>query len=206
MEIFQYIDPSGTVHFTNVPTDPRYRRLKGNQGKSTHIGREHREKIHRFIEDEATRQGMEPALIKAVVRTESDFDVTAVSSAGALGLMQLMPSTAADLRLTDPFDPEQNIRGGVRYLRTLMEMFNHDLILALAAYHAGAGNVLKYGRVPPIEQTQNYVQRVLRFYQSYLGKKVQEIPVFKGTDRTNNFVYTNRPDQYATLSLLEFKE
>lgn len=206
MEVFQYIDESGTVHFTNVPTDPRYRRLQGGQRKSSYVGRDHRQRLYRYIEKEAMDQGMEPALIKAVVRVESDFDSYAVSSVGALGLMQLMPATAAELRLTDPFDPEENIRGGIRYLRYLLGTFNNDLVLALAAYHAGVGNVLKYGKIPPIEETQSYVERVLRFYQSYLSKAPRSASVFKGSRSTGEMVYTNRPEQYPTLSLSEFKE
>lgn len=206
MEVFQYVDESGTVHFTNVPTDPRYRRLKGNQKKSSYIGRDHRQKIYGFIEKEATEQGMEPALIKAVIRAESDFNASAVSSAGALGLMQLMPATAADLRLSDPFDPEENIRGGIRYLRYLLGTFNNDLVLSLAAYHAGVGNVLKHGRIPPIEETQTYVERVLRFYKGYLGKKARGKSVYKATRPTGEIVYTNRPEQYSNLSLKQFNE
>lgn len=206
MEVFQYTDESGTVHFTNVPTDPRYRRLQGIQKKTPYIGKDHRQKLLQFIEKEAAGQGLEPALIKAVVRVESDFDISAVSSAGALGLMQLMPSTAADLRLADPFDPEENIRGGVRYLRYLLNTFDNDLVLALAAYHAGVGNVLKYGRIPPIEETQSYVERVLRFYKAYLGKAPRKMFVYKGTRPTGELVYTNRPDQYSTLSLTRFNE
>lgn len=206
MEVFQYVDESGTVHFTNVPTDPRYRRLKGNQKKSSYIGRDHRQKLYNFIEKEATEQGMEPALIKAVIRVESDFNTFAVSSAGALGLMQLMPATAADLRLSDPFDPEENIRGGIRYLRYLLGTFNNDLVLSLAAYHAGLGNVLKHGRIPPIEETQIYVERVLRFYKGYLGKNGRGLSVYKGTRSTGEIVYTNRPDQYSNFSLKQFNE
>lgn len=206
MEVFQYVDESGTIHFTNVPTDPRYRRLQGDQKKTRYVGRDHRQKLYRFIEKEATGQGMEPALIKAVIRAESDFNASAVSSAGALGLMQLMPSTAADLRLADPFDPEENVRGGVRYLRYLLDIFNNDLVLAVAAYHAGAGNVLKYGRIPPIEETQTYVERVLRFYKDYLGKAPRKIFVYKGTHPTGDIVYTNRPEQYSNLPLTRFNE
>ena len=206
MEVFQYIDQSGTIHFTNVPTDPRYRRLRGIQKKTPYVGRDHRQKLYQFIEREAAEQGMEPALIKAVIQAESDFNVAAVSSAGALGLMQLMPATAAELRLADPFDPEENIRGGVRYLRSLMAIFNNDLVLALAAYHAGAGNVLKYGRIPPFDETQVYVERVLRFYKSYLGKAPRKMYVYRGTRPTGEIVYTNRPDQYSNLALTRFNE
>jgi soluble lytic murein transglycosylase len=206
MEVFQYVDESGTVHFTNVPTDPRYRRLQGSQKKSSYLGRDHRQKIYSFIEKEAAEQGMEPALIKAVIRAESDFNTFAVSSAGALGLMQLMPETAADLRLSDPFDPEENIRGGIRYLRYLLGTFNNDLVLSLAAYHAGVGNVLKHGRIPPIEETQVYVERVLRFYKAYLGKKGRGLAIYKGKQPTGEIVYTNRPDQYSNLPLKQFSE
>ncbi|MDC4225085.1 MAG: transglycosylase SLT domain-containing protein [Candidatus Manganitrophus sp.] len=206
MEVFQYVDESGTIHFTNVPTDPRYRRLQGNQKKSSYVGKDHRQKILGYVEKEAAEQGMEPALIKAVIRAESDFNTFAVSSAGALGLMQLMPATAADLRLSDPFDPEENIRGGIRYLRYLLGTFNNDLVLTLAAYHAGLGNVLKHGRIPPIEETQVYVERVLRFYKQYLGKKAKGMPVFKGTRSTGDIVYTNRPEQYSNLPLKQFSE
>lgn len=206
MEVFQYVDESGTVHYTNVPTDPRYRRLQGGQKKKIYIGKDQRQKILGLIEKEAAEQGMEPALIKAVVRAESDFNAFAVSSAGALGLMQLMPATAADLRLSDPFDPEENIRGGIRYLRYLLGTFNNDLVLSLAAYHAGMGNVLKHGRIPPIEETHIYVERVLRFYKDYLGKKGRGPSVYKGTRPTGEIVYTNRPEKYATLPLKRFSE
>lgn len=206
MEVFQYVDASGTIHFTNVPTDPRYRRLQGGEKKSAYIGKDQRQKILGLIEKEAMEQGMEPALIKAVVRAESDFDADAVSSAGAIGLMQLMPATAADLRLSDPFDPEENIRGGVRYLRYLLGTFNNDLVLSLAAYHAGMGNVLKHGRIPPIEETHIYVERVLRFYKDYLGKKGRGPSVYKGTRSTGEIVYTNRPEKYPALPLKQFSE
>lgn len=107
------------------------------------------------------------ALLRAVIRQESDFNPWSVSSSGALGLMQLLPSTAQSMTVTDPFDPRQNILGGARYLRSLANTFNGDLILTLAAYNAGSGAVIRYGAVPPYEETQNYVRRVLRYYYDY---------------------------------------
>lgn len=200
MEIFQYVDSSGTVHFTNVPTDPRYRRLKPNS-KSILKEKESRRKLHLFIEKEALVQGVEPALVKAVIRAESDFDAEAVSSAGAQGLMQLMPATAADLQMGDPFDPEENVKGGVRYLRILLDLFENDLVLALAAYHAGPGNVQKYGTVPPIEATHTYIARVLRFYRDYLGKTGRSPSIHQVAGPSRELVYTDRPERHPQLSL-----
>lgn len=107
------------------------------------------------------------ALIRAVIRQESDFNPFSVSSSGALGLMQLLPSTAASMTVQDPFDPRQNILGGARYLRVLANTFNGDLILTLAAYNAGSGAVIRYGTVPPYEETQHYVRQVIRYYYQY---------------------------------------
>ncbi|MBF0212899.1 MAG: lytic transglycosylase domain-containing protein [Magnetococcales bacterium] len=122
------------------------------------------------IQDASSRYQIHTALIKAVIKTESDFNPLAVSPKGAVGLMQLMPGTAQDLGVADPTDPVANIHGGVRYLRELLGQFNNNLILSLAAYNAGPGAVKKYGNtVPPYEETQQYVAKVLHFYRAYLG-------------------------------------
>ncbi|NGZ05422.1 MAG: lytic transglycosylase domain-containing protein [Magnetococcales bacterium] len=122
------------------------------------------------IQDASLRYQIHSALIKAVIKTESDFNPLAVSSKGAVGLMQLMPGTAQDLGVVDRTDPVANIHGGTRYLRELLGQFNNNLILSLAAYNAGPGAVKKYGNtVPPYEETQQYVAKVLHFYRAYLG-------------------------------------
>jgi soluble lytic murein transglycosylase len=200
MEVFQYVDSSGTVHFTNVPTDPRYRRLKAEK-KSAYQEKAHRQKLDSFIEREAKEQRLEPALVKAVIRAESDFDVQAISSAGAQGLMQLMPATAADLEMDDPFDPEENIRGGARYLRILLDLFEQDMKMAIAAYHAGPGNVMRHGKIPPIEETQLYLERVLRFYKIYSGKNT--LSVYKGTASSGETVILNRTEPSPRVSLIK---
>jgi len=117
-----------------------------------------------LIHNAAHRQGVDPALVQSVIHVESCFDPQAVSRVGAHGLMQLMPATAADLGVTDRFDPAQNIDGGTRYLAAMLDRFEGDLDLALAAYNAGPGAVERHGGVPPFRETQNYIQRIRAQY------------------------------------------
>jgi hypothetical protein len=123
--------------------------------------------LEEIIEFYSNDYGVPTALVKAVIKAESNFDPYAVSWCGARGLMQLMPTTAIDMQVTDSFDPTQNIGGGVQYLARMLELFNHDLELALAAYNSGPGNVLKYGGVPPFKETRTYVPRVMTYYEQY---------------------------------------
>jgi soluble lytic murein transglycosylase-like protein len=119
-----------------------------------------------IVERISREHGVEKALLNAVIRQESGFNPNAVSHAGALGLMQLMPGTAAGLGVTNPKDPEQNIMGGAKYLRSLLIRFNGNIPLALAAYNAGPNAVSRYGGVPPYRETQNYVRSVMKHYLS----------------------------------------
>jgi soluble lytic murein transglycosylase-like protein len=120
--------------------------------------------VERSIQEAATRYRLSPALIRSVIRAESDFQPDAVSPAGAQGLMQLMPGTAEELGVTNPFDVRQNIDGGARYLRQMLDQFGGNLKLALAAYNAGPGAVTKYNGQVPYPETREYVKRVVRFY------------------------------------------
>ncbi|HEX6211134.1 MAG TPA: lytic transglycosylase domain-containing protein [Methylomirabilota bacterium] len=125
-----------------------------------------------MIQEYARRHDLSPDLVRAVIQVESAWNPRAVSSKGALGLMQLMPATAAELGVTDPFDPEQNIRGGVTYLKRLLDRFNGNPELALAAYNAGPGAVEKYGRrIPPYRETRQYVRKIKSVTEIRVGPK-----------------------------------
>ncbi len=112
------------------------------------------------INEHSSRMGVSADLVRAVIQVESAFNPSAVSTKGAMGLMQLMPTTARELGVTNPFEPDQNIRGGVTYLKRLLDRYDYKVELALAAYNAGMGNVEKYGDVPPFKETRNYVKKV----------------------------------------------
>ncbi len=121
-------------------------------------------KFTKIIKMASTKQGVDPHLITAVIKVESNFQVGARSDKGARGLMQLMPQTVRAMGVKNPFDPQQNIRAGVKYLAYLLKMFDYRLRLALAAYNAGPTAVLRHGGVPPYAETQNFVRKVLRYY------------------------------------------
>jgi hypothetical protein len=125
--------------------------------------------LEKIIRSYAKDYSVSPALIKAIIKVESDFNPHVVSRAGARGLMQLMPSTALEMQVDDIFDPIENVGGGVQYFAHMRELFDGDVRLALAAYNAGPGNVLRYGGIPPFKETQNYVPKVLSYYDKYKG-------------------------------------
>ena len=176
--LYAYTDEYGVHHFTNVPTDPRYK-LVERRTFSPLLSR-CITKYDQDIQAISNQYQMDPTLIRSVIRVESGFNPMAVSVKGARGLMQLMPETAQDLRVANPFDPKENIRGGVRYLRYLLDLFDGDLILALAAYNAGENAVLRYQSVPPYPETRAYVQRVLALYDSSLESQLVGTPRKKG--------------------------
>lgn len=176
-DIYKYEDEAGVVHFTDAPTDRRFkifmrdiqkdRRLRTNFGISK-LSR-NPEEFDAIITSCAREFGVDKSLVKAVIHAESGYNPNAVSRKGATGLMQLMPSTAQGLKVADSFNPQDNIRGGVRYLRFLLDTFKGDVTLALAAYNAGLGKVSKYGGVPPYQETRNYVSKVLNYQKSYMS-------------------------------------
>jgi soluble lytic murein transglycosylase-like protein len=174
-DIFHYVDADGVMHFTNRPAgDGRYRLyMKSRDGaRRSAIGSfapsdTSPERFNRYdeaIHQAATLYQIPEELVRAVIKVESDYDARAVSTAGAQGLMQLMPETAQRMQVRDPFDPRENIFGGVRYLRILANTFNGDLHLTIAGYNAGEGAIMRYGGIPPYEETQDYVVKVMTYY------------------------------------------
>lgn len=122
--------------------------------------------FRRIISSKSMKYKIEPSLVSALIKVESNWDHKAVSQRGAKGLMQLMPSTAKDMNVNNPFNPEENIEGGMRYLRYLLDKFDGDIALALAAYNAGPGKIQKYKGMPPIIETKQYVERILSIYNN----------------------------------------
>ena len=123
--------------------------------------------LDEIISKYASQNSLDPDFVKALIKQESGFQTTAKSHCGAMGLMQLMPATAASLGVHNPYDAEQNIAGGTKYLKGLMDRFDGNKELALAAYNAGPGAVKKYGGIPPYKETQHYVKNVISNYQNY---------------------------------------
>jgi len=168
-DIYQYVDPEGTVHLTNIPIE--------HDVSYTLVMREKRvifklkgdiTRYDPWIVKASEKYRVDAALVKAIIKAESNFDHRAVSPVGAQGLMQLMPSTATAMQVSDSFHPEDNIDGGVRYVRYLMNLFKGNLPLVLAAYNAGENAVVRYNyAIPPYPETRTYVRRVMDYLESY---------------------------------------
>lgn len=165
-DIYLFIDRNGVMHFTNAPTSGKYK-FYLREPRPTRPAPGSPDRYDVIIADAARRHGVPTALIKAVIKAESDFDPQTVSRRGALGLMQIMPANLEILEVADPFNPQENIMGGVRYLKAMLERFDQDLQLALAAYNAGPGVVEQYRAIPPFPETRHYIQKVLRFYRLF---------------------------------------
>jgi len=163
------------LHFTDAPTDRRFKVFMRDIKKDRKLRTTFRlsasarnpAEFEQIINSCAVQYGVDKSLVKAVIHAESGYDPNAVSSKGASGLMQLMPNTARSLKVANSFDPADNIHGGVRYLKFLLDTFKGDVTLALAAYNAGLSRVAQYGGVPPYAETRNYVAKVLSYKNSY---------------------------------------
>jgi soluble lytic murein transglycosylase-like protein len=182
-DIYRYVDANGVEHYTNI--QPRTRgwqrvlrtaaggasRVRAGSGaRARSPGGSDAERLRRYdahIREAALLYVLPQEFIRAVMRVESNFYPEAVSHKGAMGLMQLMPATAASMGVLDPFDARQNILGGARFLRVLANNFGGDLVLTIAAYNAGEGAVRRYGGIPPYAETRRYVQRVLTHYYAF---------------------------------------
>ena len=165
-DIYRFKDERGVWHFSNINNDPRFRvymRTPSYKKSASRYIRDYEQAINKA----SKKFRVEPSLIKAVIKAESDFDDAAVSHKGAQGLMQLMPETAWEMEVGDPLNPEENILGGTRYLSLMLERFKNNLHLALAAYNAGPENVEEYRGIPPFVETKNFVERVLKYYSLF---------------------------------------
>ncbi|MBW1999694.1 MAG: lytic transglycosylase domain-containing protein [Deltaproteobacteria bacterium] len=166
-DIYRYKDEQGVWHFTNIKSDRRYKLYIREYPRKPS---EYIKKYEGIIRQACREFNLEPLFVKAVIRAESGFDRRALSSKGAKGLMQLMPETAEAMEVGDPFDPEENIFGGTRYLGLLLERYNQDKKLALAAYNAGPETVDKYNGIPPFPETIAFINRVMEYYEKSRGR------------------------------------
>jgi hypothetical protein len=188
-DIYKYTDEHGVICFTDAPYGKKTEKVVKEKTSDLSIeSRVSRNPAKQppasasagpvdytaYVREAASKYEIEPELIRAVIKAESNGNHRAVSRKGAMGLMQLMPQTANDMNVSNPFNPEENIEGGTRYLRYLIEKFNGDITLALAAYNAGPRTVEKYGNVPPISETIQYVKKVFAFYRGRRNVTIQD--------------------------------
>jgi len=208
---FRFEDAAGTVHYTNIPADPRYRRVRGLPEDRSAIPFTARPvprgpavgPYAELIRTAAERHQVDHRLVEALVTVESGGNPRAVSRKGAQGLMQLMPQRSAELGVQNPFDPRQNVEGGVRHLRDLLQRFSGDVTLALAAYNAGEEAVRAHRGVPPYPETQEYVRRIRALYDGVegpgrawtAGQAPQQI--YRTVSGDGTVMYTNLPPRPA---------
>ncbi len=164
-DIYMRVGKNGTVYFSNVPVSNGYSLYMRTRNYNNSKFSGYDSNLYKPIILKASKKyHVSPKLIEAVIKVESGYNRSAVSDKGAEGLMQLMPQTQKMLNVSDPFNPYQNIYGGTEYLKSLIQKYNGNLQLALAAYNAGSRAVKKYGGIPPYSETQNYVKEVLNYY------------------------------------------
>lgn len=167
-DIYKYEDEQGVIHFTDTPTHSGFKLYLKTGFFNVKDYKDYFKKYDHIIFKYSKEFGVEYPLIKAVIRAESGYNPKAVSPKGAMGLMQLMPETASLFECENPFDPESNIRTGIKYLSYLLNYFKGNMDLALAAYNAGPKNVIKYNySIPPFNETRTYVRKVKEFYRFY---------------------------------------
>ncbi len=199
-DIYKYTDENGVVFYTDTPYGKKSRLvIKGKKPAQAPRKLTRSTDYNSLIRKAASKYNIEPDLIKAVIKTESNGNYRAISKKGAMGLMQLMPTTASDMRVSNPYNPKENIEGGTKYLRLLLDKFNGDLTLALAAYNAGPKTVEKYGwNIPPYSETKNYVKKVFSLYKGkrrydFAEPVKKETPVYKVVLEDGTVLFTNSP-------------
>jgi len=168
-DIYRYVDADGIVHFTNDPPTKKFKlyRREGVKTQQLNVNRARPSFYGDIISRNCAKYSLEEGLVHAVIKAESNYNSTAVSKKGALGMMQLMPGTARLLNVDNPLDAEENIGGGSRYLRQMLDEFNGNLDFAIAAYNAGPNAVKRHGGIPPYEETRTYVKKVKQYLSTY---------------------------------------
>lgn len=195
-DIYKYVDQDGNTLFTNVYRGSENAKII-SEGRSED---DLNSNSYSYIISSMSRKyNIEPSIIKAVIAAESNWKHDAVSPKGAIGLMQLMPSTIKDMRVKDPYNPEDNIEGGTKYLRLLLDRFKGDLELALAAYNSGPGTVSKYNAIPPIKETRMYVKKVLSIEKEN-SESSRSTNIFKVSFDDGTVLYTNNPSKYQKFN------
>lgn len=172
-DIYRYVDSEGVVHFSNTQYDDKFELYlrEGVKDPPPLLERASIGWMMEYAERYSRAHNLSPALVKAIIRAESNGNRFAVSRKGAKGMMQLMPFTSKRLHVSDPFDPVENIEGGVKYIKELLDTFRGNVVHAVAAYNAGPAAVQKYGGIPPYPETRIYVKRVLNFYDQYAARE-----------------------------------
>lgn len=189
-KIYTYVDAAGVRHFTDIPDNNRYRLLVLSPKEVTTSGDHYDQRLlakagqyDSIIERAASSNDVEANLLRAVIVVESGFNARAVSKTGAIGLMQLMPATASRFGVTNPYDPLENVHGGARYLKFLMNRFGMNMRLALAAYNAGEEAVDRNGgQIPPFSETRAYVPRVLKVYHMLIEQQPRNAAVARSAN------------------------
>ena len=173
-DIYRFVDREGVVHFSNTQYDDKYelylregiKQLPSSSQRSAQAAW-----VMEYADQFSRANQLSPALVRAIIRAESNGNRFAVSRKGAKGMMQLMPFTSKRLKVNDPFDPVENIEGGVKYIKELLGTFGGNVAYAVAAYNAGPAAVRKYGGIPPYQETRTYVKRVMDYYRKHASKE-----------------------------------
>ena len=218
-DIFQYVDDNGVVHYTNVPTSSKrkpakvYPEQKKQSPLTAAVARpagdgqrnDSREAVPasylNIINSACSRFGVDPSLVHAIVKVESDFNPFAISRKGAMGLMQLMPQTATTMNVRNTFSPDENIEGGVKYLRYLLDRYEGNISLSLAAYNAGETAVKKWGTIPPYKETQDYVRKILQIYNGTGKTYAPRYTIYVGAGADGTILLTDNPANHPDKTL-----
>ncbi len=216
-DIYQYTDEKGIIHFTNVSGGKNHKKVK-SEPESVLVSRPSTPVLSSpagvtpsiasmptayldIINLACDRYGVDPVLVHAIVKVESDFNPYALSRKGAMGLMQLMPQTAVEMNVENSFSPHENINGGVRYLRYLMDRYEGNLSLALAAYNAGESSVQRWGTVPPFRETKHYVDKILKIYNGKGKTLAPRYTIYIGYGEDGSLLLTDNPDNHQNKPL-----